>query len=114
GSAKLTQQGALVGSLQYMAPERLRGEDIDQRGDLYSMGIIFYELLAGAPPFTAKDDLDLVEMHLHDPPPPLDPARVPPPLIPIIMQCLAKHAAQRFESALAMAAALEDAARHMS
>jgi serine/threonine protein kinase len=114
GSANLTQQGAIVGSLQYMAPERMRGEPIDQRSDLYSMGVIFYELLTGEPPFTAKDDLDLVEMHLHANPPPLDPATVPAPLIPIIMRCLAKHQAQRFSSAREMIATLEDAARQMA
>ena len=113
GCAMLTQQGAIVGSLTYMAPERMRGEPIDQRSDLYSMGVIFYELLAGAPPFAAKDDLDLVEMHLHAPPPPLDPHGVPPVLIPIIMRCLAKQQVQRFPDAAAMSAALEDAASKM-
>ena len=61
GSAKLTQQGAIVGSLTYMAPERMRGEPIDQRSDLYSMGVIFYELLAGVPstwPCTVKGPVE--------------------------------------------------------
>ena len=113
GSAKLTQQGALVGSLAYMAPERMRGEQIDQRSDLYSMGVIYYELLSGAPPFTSKDDLDLVEMHLREPPPPLDPSVVPAVLIPIVMRCLAKHSSERYPSAPMMAAALEAAAPHL-
>jgi serine/threonine-protein kinase len=113
GSAKLTQQGAIVGSLTYMAPERMRGEQIDQRSDLYSMGVIFYELVSGRAPFTAKDDLDLVEMHLHDAPPPLDPAVVPAPLIPIIMRCLAKQQRERFAHAIEMSHALEMAARQM-
>ncbi len=113
GSAALTQQGAIVGSLTYMAPERMRGESIDQRSDLYSMGVVFYELLSGSVPFAAKDDLDLVDKHLHEPPPPLDPAIVPAPLIPIVMRCLAKQQADRFESALAVATALEAAARQM-
>jgi eukaryotic-like serine/threonine-protein kinase len=114
GSAKLTQQGAIVGSLTYMAPERMRGETIDQRSDLYSIGVIFYELLTGTPPFVAKNDLDLVELHLRAAPPRLDPATVPAPLIPIIMRCLAKHQAERFADAAAMSAALEDAARQMT
>ncbi|MDQ3333788.1 MAG: serine/threonine protein kinase [Myxococcota bacterium] len=114
GSAKLTQQGAVVGSLLYMAPERMRGEPVDQRSDLYSMGVVFYELLSGEPPFTAKDDLDLVEMHLHARPPSLDPATVPAPLIPIVMRCLAKQQAQRFANAREMIATLEDAARQLS
>jgi serine/threonine-protein kinase len=113
GSAKLTQQGAIVGSLTYMAPERMRGEQIDQRSDLYSMGVIFYELLAGTPPFTSQDDLDLVEMHLRDEPPPLDPSSVPGVLVPIVMHCLAKQPADRYASAPMMAAALEAAAPHL-
>jgi serine/threonine-protein kinase len=113
GSAKLTQQGAIVGSLTYMAPERMRGEQIDQRSDLYSIGVIFYELLAGTPPFTSQDDLDLVEMHLRDDPPPLDPSSVPGVLIPIVMHCLAKHPNDRYASAPMMAAALEAAAPHL-
>lgn len=114
GSAKLTQQGAIVGSLQYMAPERMRGEDIDQRSDLYSVGIICYELLTGQPPFQAQNDIDLVELHLRAPPPPLDPAHVPAPLIPIVMRCLAKHQHERFASAAEVASALEAAARQMA
>ena len=114
GSAKLTQQGAIVGSLTYMAPERMRGEPIDQRSDLYSIAVIFYELLAGRPPFVSADDLELVEMHLHAPPPPLDPHTVPAPLVPIIMRCLAKQQAERYANAGAMSAALEQAAAQMS
>jgi serine/threonine-protein kinase len=110
GSAKLTQQGAIVGSLTYMAPERMRGESIDQRSDLYSMGVIFYEMLSGTPPFTDKSDLDLVDKHLYTPPPPLDPASVPAALIPIVMRCLEKQQKERFTSTHAMIAALEAAA----
>jgi serine/threonine-protein kinase len=114
GSAKLTMQGAIVGSLTYMAPERMRGEPIDQRSDLYSMGVIFYELLAGVPPFAAQDDLELVELHLRAQPPALDPATIPAPLIPIVMHCLAKHPAERFPNAAAVSTALEHAATQMS
>lgn len=109
GSAKLTQQGTVVGSLAYIAPERLRGDPIDHRSDLYAMGIIFYELLMGSPPFASADDFDLVDMHLGQPPPPLDPA-LPAGLEPVIQRALAKHQDERFPDALAMAAALEQAA----
>jgi len=109
GSAKLTQQGAVVGSLTYIAPERLRGEPIDQRSDLYAIGIILFELLMGVPPFHSKDDFDLVEMHISDPPPPLDPA-LPSELDQVIQYALAKHQDDRFPDALSMATALEQAA----
>ncbi|MBA3392765.1 MAG: serine/threonine protein kinase [Deltaproteobacteria bacterium] len=109
GSAKLTQQGAIVGSLSYIAPERLRGEEIDQRSDLYAIGIILYELLTGELPFDAANDLDLVDQHLSAPPPPLGP-QFPPAFAALIERALAKHQEDRFPDALAMAAALEAAA----
>ena len=109
GSAKLTQQGAVVGSLTYIAPERLRGEPIDQRSDLYAIGVILFELLMGAPPFHSTDDFDLVEMHLNDPPPPLDPA-LPAAIEQVIQHALAKHQDDRYPDATQMANALEQAA----
>jgi len=108
GSAKLTAQGAIVGSLQYMAPERLRGEPVDHRSDLYSVGIILYELLMGRPPFLGDDDYELVEHQLESPPPPLDPA-LPRELDSVIVRALHKQQADRFATADEMAAALERA-----
>src|SRR5262249_13453062 len=72
GSSKLTAQGHVVGSLTYLAPERLRGELADERSDLYAMGVILYELLAGRPPFVGADDFELINLHLNEPPAPLD------------------------------------------
>jgi serine/threonine-protein kinase len=109
GSAKLTQAGSVVGSLSYIAPERLRGDPVDHRSDLYAMGIMLHELLMGAPPFTADDDLALVELHLEHPPPPLDPS-LPAGLDAVIAGALAKHQHHRFPDALAMAAAIEQIA----
>ncbi|MEO8702849.1 MAG: serine/threonine-protein kinase [Kofleriaceae bacterium] len=109
GSAKLTQQGAIVGSLAYIAPERLRGDTVDQRSDLYSIGVILYELLTGKPPFVADDDYDLVEKHLNEPAPGL-PAQLPRELEAVIARSLAKYQDDRFADAAAMAAALQEAA----
>ncbi|HEU0029568.1 MAG TPA: serine/threonine-protein kinase [Kofleriaceae bacterium] len=109
GSAKLTQQGTVIGSLAYIAPERLRCEAIDQRSDLYSIGVILYELLAGRTPFQAANDFDLVDMHLNDAPPPL-PEHLPRALDRVIAQALAKHQDERYADAATMALALEDAA----
>jgi serine/threonine-protein kinase len=72
------------------------------------MGAILFELLAGYPPFVAENDLDLVGLHLHQPPPPLD-ASVPPALAAIATRALAKHPRDRFADAGAMAAALAQA-----
>src|SRR5580704_15388467 len=113
GSAKLTLQGTVVGSLTYIAPERLRGEPTDQRADLYAIGVILFELLAGQPPFTAADDFDLIEQHLDVAPPSLhvlDPA-MPAALDDVLARALEKAPAERFTDALEMAAALEVAAQ---
>jgi serine/threonine protein kinase len=112
GSAKLTQQGTVVGSLTYMAPERLRGETPDERADLYSLGIVLFELLTGAPPYAAEDDLDLIDLHLNGPMPRLyDPsAGITLPLVEVVRTALGKQAADRYGSALEMAHALEEAA----
>jgi serine/threonine protein kinase len=113
GSAALTMQGTVVGSLTYMAPERLRGEQPDARADLYAIGIILYELLIGTPPFNAQDDFALIEQQLNDEPAlvhELDPS-LPEALDDVIARALAKDPVERFASAGEMAAALERAAQ---
>jgi serine/threonine-protein kinase len=113
---KLTLQGTVVGSLRYMAPERLRGEPTDGRSDLYAIGVILYEMLIGAPPFVAERDFDLVEMHLNVEPPLLctaDPS-LPPALEEVIACSLAKHQDDRFATAADMAAALDAAAQQLA
>ncbi len=116
GGAKLTQRGHVVGSLTYLAPERLRGKPADPRSDLYAMGIILYELLAGRPPYAGTDDFELISAHLHDDPPPLDvdgAHAVPPEVIAVVLRALAKEPADRYPDAVAMAAAIEAAATHV-
>jgi eukaryotic-like serine/threonine-protein kinase len=68
GSASPTLRGTVVGSLTYIAPERLRGEVPDSRADLYSTGVILFELLTGQPPFVADDSVTLIDLHLRAPP----------------------------------------------
>lgn len=111
GSAKLTAQGHVVGSLKYMAPERLMGEGTDERADLYALGVILYELIAGVAPFAGEDDLALIEEHLYTPAPPLTDhaADTPPALAAVIARALAKEADDRFSSASDMADAIADA-----
>ena len=109
GSPKLTQQGTVVGSLRYIAPERLRGESIDHRSDLYSVGVMLYELLMGTPPFNQVEDFELVEAQLNQDPPPVDDG-VPPAFDRVIRKALAKQQADRYPDAQSMAAAIEVAA----
>jgi serine/threonine-protein kinase len=113
GAAKLTQQGTVVGSLTYIAPERLRGELPDRRSDLYAIGVILYEMLHGAPPFTAASDLELVELQLDAEPPPLHPD-VPEALRALVAIALAKHQADRYPSAIMMADAIQAAAQQLA
>jgi len=110
GAVKLTQQGVVVGSLTYIAPERLRGELPDGRSDLYSIGVILFEMLSGAPPFRADHEIDLIELHLDAEPPPLE-AAVPEALREIVEHALAKYPSERYADATAMAQALEAAAQ---
>jgi serine/threonine-protein kinase len=116
GSARLTQQGTVVGSLTYMAPERLLGETVDARADVYAIGTILYELLIGTPPFGAKDDFDLIEQQVNEEPPrvrQLDPS-LPQALDDVIARSLEKHPDDRYETAAAMAVELEQAARFIA
>jgi serine/threonine-protein kinase len=113
GGARLTQQGTIVGSLTYIAPERLRGENSDTRADLYAVGIILFELLVGEPPFVADDELSLIDLHMHEMPTrlrALDPS-FPQALDDMIARSLAKHPRERFADAATMAAALEHASQ---
>ncbi len=112
GSAKLTQQGTVVGSLTYIAPERLRGENTDGRADLYAMGVILYELLTGQPVFTAPDDFDLIDLQVNADPPHLGP-EFPTGLDEVVQHALAKYPADRFTTAAQMASALEIAAQQI-
>lgn len=113
GAAKLTMQGMLVGSLTYIAPERLRDEQPDRRSDLYAIGAILHEMLDGAPPFHGDTDIALVEQHLEDSPPELGPD-VPERLRAIVSKALEKLPEQRFADADDMAAAIERAAQTLA
>jgi len=113
GSARLTAQGTVVGSLRYIAPERLLGEMIDHRSDVYAIGIIFYELLTGRPPFDSNDDFELIDQQLHAAPPPLAPS-LPPIVDELFAIALAKHPDDRFPTARDMASALEQVARQFA
>ncbi|MCS6856621.1 MAG: protein kinase [Sandaracinaceae bacterium] len=109
----LTREGVLVGTPRYMAPEQILGGDVDPRTDIYSLGVLFYQMLAGHTPFAGKDNLQAIIAHLNQPPPDLpEPVRsqVPPSVQAIIRTCLQKDPAQRFSSATEFLAALNEVA----
>ncbi len=92
----LTQAGAVVGTPYYMSPEQCRGESLDSRADVYSLGAMLYEMLAGAPPFTAASVTGVIAKHLTETPPPLpEDLRVPASLQNVIMRALAKDPSAR-------------------
>ena len=94
---RLTQTGVLVGTPQYMSPEQLSGEDATDRTDVYALGLLAYELAAGAGPFEATTPQALIAMHLRDVPKPLSAARpdVDPELERLVAACLEKDPARR-------------------
>jgi eukaryotic-like serine/threonine-protein kinase len=110
GDAALTALGACVGSPSYLAPERARGGDGDARSDLYAVGVVLYELLAGRRPFVAGSPAAIARLQIDAAPPPL-PADVPPAIAAVVERALAKDPAARFAGAAEMAAALRPLAR---
>lgn len=100
GTRRLTRAGQMFGTLLYASPEQIKGNDVDERSDLYSLAIVLYELLVGRPPFTAENEHALMTSHLQTPPPPLT-GRVQgldPQVEPALMRALAKNPEERFAS----------------
>jgi len=116
GNTRVTVSGALMGTLSYMAPEQgLKGQ-CDQRSDIYSLGIVLYEMLAGYTPFDADTPLAILMKHLNDPLPLLsqtDP-QVAPVFEQLVLKALAKAPEDRFQSAAAMSGALRSLAQGLS
>jgi len=117
GMAGVTQQGMVVGSLSYLAPERLRGEAASERSDLYALAVVLYELLVGKPPFVGSD-VSVINGHLEQEAPPpsslIPTAGLPAALDELLARSLAKDPARRASSAKAMAAEIEAVARGWS
>ncbi len=103
-AAKMTQTGAVVGTPHYMSPEQARGRSIDGRSDLYSLGIVLYELLVGRVPYQADDSLAVGIMHISQPVPVL-PDEIAS-LQPLISRMLAKEPDDRYQSGAEVAAAI--------
>ena len=103
-----TATGATIGTAMYMSPEQIRSERIDERSDIYSLGVTLYEMLSGQPPYTADSALTLMMMVLNDPLPDLSEARkgVPESLLAVVQKALAKEPAERFQTMTEMSAAL--------
>ena len=109
GGERLTQTGLSVGTPAYMSPEQIAGErDLDARSDVYALGCLTYEMLAGDPPFTASNPQAVMAKHLMDPPPPIRTTRpnVSAAIAKALAKALCKAPADRYNSAAAFAAGL--------
>lgn len=110
-NVRLTGTGKVVGTPLYMAPEQARGDDdIDHRVDIYAVGVMLFELLAGRPPFQASSYLGVLTQHLHERPPSLTSMRagIPERLTAAVERALEKEPERRFTSARELAAAIGD------
>jgi hypothetical protein len=116
GETQLTRTSAVIGTAHYMSPEQAQGQPIDGRSDLYSLGIVLYELLTGKVPFDADTPLAIALQHLNATPP--RPRRMLPrisgPTEEVVVRALAKRPARRYQSADEMRRALERAAERLA
>lgn len=100
-STMLTTAGSVSGTPTYMSPEQARGEKVDKSTDIYSLGIMLYEMLAGTVPFQADTTFGMLMKHINEPPPPIK--GISPDLQSLLNRALAKNPARRYESAGDMA-----------
>ncbi len=113
GASQMTEEGAIIGTAQYLSPEQARGAPVDQTSDLYSTGIVLFELLTGEVPFTGDSPVEIAMKHLGETPPAPSDLRsdVPDDLDLVVVRALAKEPADRYQSAAAFDADLETVAR---
>jgi predicted Ser/Thr protein kinase len=107
-----TATGMIMGTPEYMSPEQVRGQGVDARSDVYSMGIVIFEIFTGDVPFRADTPLATLYKHMDEPPPLEGPraSRIPQPLVDVLRKALAKEQSQRYANGAALRAALRKAA----
>jgi serine/threonine-protein kinase len=109
GDTQLTKTGYVIGSPKYMAPEQILGKKVDERADVYSLGVILYEMLTGEPPYHRGDHMAVMYQHVQGkakPPIELNPS-IPPGLSEIVMKSMSVDKTRRFQSMDEMRTALE-------
>jgi serine/threonine-protein kinase len=101
GSDRITRTGNVIGTIEYMSPEQIRGEETDARSDIYSAGILLYEMLTGRVPFECNSEYELMRRQVEDAPVPprVFTKQIPLALEQVIMRALAKRPEARFQSA---------------
>src|SRR2546422_1675550 len=108
GASQMTEAGSIIGTAQYLSPEQAKGAPVDQTSDLYSVGVVLYELLTGVVPFSGDTPVEIAMKHLSTIPEPPSAKRadVPRDLDLVVMRALAKDPAERYQSAEEMDADL--------
>ena len=108
GASQMTEVGSIIGTAQYLSPEQARGAPVDQTSDLYSAGVVLYEMLTGQVPFTSDTPLEIAMKHLSEVPRPPSEHRpeIPHDLDSIVLRALAKDPSERYQSAEEMDADL--------
>jgi beta-lactam-binding protein with PASTA domain/predicted Ser/Thr protein kinase len=116
GASQMTEAGSIIGTAQYLSPEQARGADVDPTSDLYSMGVVLYELLTGEVPFTGDAAVEIAMKHLSQVPKPPSELRpdIPNDLDLVVLRALAKDPADRYQSAEEMDADLSRVAKGLA
>src|SRR5438309_4658042 len=113
GVSQMTEAGSIIGTAQYLSPEQAKGAPVDQTSDLYSVGVVLYELLTGVVPFSGDTPVEIAMKHLSSAPEPPSARRaeIPRELDLVVLRALAKDPADRYQSAEEMDADLARVAR---
>ena len=109
GDTQLTKTGYVIGSPKYMAPEQILGKKVDERADIYALGVILYEMLTGVPPYARGDHMSVMYQHVQGkarPPQQINPA-LPAPLADMVMKAMSVDKAKRFQTMDELRGALE-------
>src|SRR5437764_3590086 len=116
GVSQMTEAGSIIGTAQYLSPEQAKGAPVDQTSDLYSVGVVLYELLTGVVPFSGDTPVEIAMKHLSSTPelPSSKRAEIPRELDLVVLRALAKDPADRYQSAEEMDADLARVARGVS
>jgi serine/threonine protein kinase/beta-lactam-binding protein with PASTA domain len=101
GASEMTEVGSIIGTAQYLSPEQARGAPVDTRSDLYSVGVVLYELLTGTAPYNGETPVEIAMKHLSAVPEPPSAKRpeIPPELDAVVLRALAKNPEDRYQSA---------------